>query len=86
MTDLQQAVNDLQARLADARRRHAHAEAAHDAAQAQYAKLTTELEREYGIETIDEARNWLATATRDLDALISDMHTALDQAKTGETA
>lgn len=74
-----QEIADLQARITAAQREHSRAEGARDAAQAAVTHAEKELERDFGVTTVEAAQDLLAKLRAELDTITAALNTQLDQ-------
>ncbi len=76
---LAEQVADLQARVVAAQRERFRAEAARDQAKASAAEARAELERDFGISTVEQAGVQLYELKADLEDQIAQLTSALDR-------
>lgn len=81
-TGLDTAVADIKDRIATAQRNRVRAEAERDAAAAVAATARRQLADEFGVDTIDQARDTLTRLEHDLAEQVRLMTTALDETGT----
>lgn len=82
MSQLQADIKAIQDRIAVATREFHRAEATHDAARAKAANLREQLKREFGVQNLEEAAEWIQQANAELQGLVTALETALNDVST----
>jgi hypothetical protein len=72
-------VAKLQQRLADAERQRSRAEGAYITAQAIVEQARTELRRDFGVDTVEEAEALMTTLQQEIADLVAQINTELDR-------
>lgn len=79
MSDLDQAVAALKERIAAAQRARARAEHERDAAQARADTAREQLQRDFGVSTVDDAKAMLARLETELSNAVTQLRVALTE-------